>query len=198
MTTATRKRGLPFKRLSKAAKERAIEWMRDCISEDDIQLQDTFDNVLTEAGFPGMDIMWSLGWRQGDGVAFKGSIDMDELAKHDEHIVEQLAKGMLLGVNPDDWEWSGAITHHGHYTHWNSMDVELDFALMWEEETEHAKTLSEIARDIRDYIAEKIKGLSRKMERIGYDEIEYQASDEHCVECIEAHDFRFSREGDLL
>jgi hypothetical protein len=198
MTTATRKRGLPFKRLSKAAKEKAIEWMRDCIREDNIELQDTFDDVLTEAGFPGMDIMWSLGYCQGDGVAFKGTLDMDELAKHDEYIVEQLARGVLLGINPDDWEWSGKITCDSHYCHWNSMDVELEWALMWEEETEHAKSLTEICRAIRDHIAERCKELSREMEKLGYEEIEYQTSDEHCAECIECNDYRFDREGDLL
>lgn len=196
MTTATRKRGLPFKRLSKAAKERAIEWMRDCIRNDQIELNDMFQEHLDEAGFPSMDIMWSLGYCQGDGVAFKGSIDMDELAKHDEYIVEQLARGVLLGVNPDDWEWSGKIEQRGNYCHWNSMDVELNWDYTADDQIEHAA--NEIARAIRDHIAERCKQLSREMEKLGYAEIEYQTSDENCAECIECNDYRFDREGELL
>jgi hypothetical protein len=188
--TMTRKKcGLPFKRLSKAAKERAIEKTRDWIREDDIQLQDTFDGILSEAGFPNMTIYWSLGYCQGDGVAFKGSIDMDELMKHEPYIVEQLARAVLLGVNPDDWEWSGKIEQHGSYCHWNSMDVELE----WQPEN-----VDFIGRAIRTHIAERCKELSREMEKIGYSEIEYQTSDEHCIECIEANDYRFDRDGDLI
>jgi len=196
--TATRKRGLPFKRLSKAAKEKAIEWMRDRLSGDWFDpepLTELFQEHLAEHGFPNMTVYWSLGYCQGDGVAFKGLIDMDELAKHDEYIVEQLARGVLLGINPDDWEWSGKIEQSGSYSHWNSMDVYLDsqadFGALDDK-------VAEIERAIRVHVAEKIKQLSREMEEMGYAEIEYQTSDEHCIECIENNDYRFDREGDIL
>ena len=200
MTTATRKRGLPFKRLSKAARARAIENTRDFLREDLCceHITELFREHLSEHGFPDMELSWSLSYCQGDGVAFKGPIDMDELAKHEPYIVEQLARGVLLGINPDDWEWSGKIEQHGHYSHWNSMDVELEWALMWEEETEHAKSLTEICRAIRAHIAERCKQLSREMEKMGYDEIEYQTSEEHAIETIEDNDWRFDRDGDLL
>ena len=198
MTTATRKRGLPFERLSKAAKARAIEKARDFLREDLCcdHITELFHEHLSEHGFPDMELSWSLSYCQGDGVAFKGPIDMDELAKHEPYIVEQLARGVLLGVNPDDWNWSGKIEQHGNYTHWNSMDVELDWRI--DNDEWYGDATQAIADAIRDHIAERCKQLSREMEKIGYDEIEYETSEEHAIDMIEANDWRFDRDGDTI
>jgi hypothetical protein len=201
--TATRKRrrGIPFERLSKAAKERAIEETQEFLNTDlrVEEITEMFGEFLAERGFPDMKVYWSLSYCQGDGVAFEGSIDMDEIAKHDEYVVEQLARGVLLGVADDDWNWSGKITQHGNYSHAYSMDLELEWELTGLTDGDTTfEQLDEIARAIRDHLAEKIKSLSREMEDMGYKEIEYQTSEEMAKETIEANDYRFDRDGDLI
>lgn len=199
MTSKRQRRlGIPFKRLSKAAKERAIEKTIEYLNEDlDVRaITEMFEEFLAERGFPNMQVWWRLSSCQGDGVAFEGSLDIDEIAKHDEYVVEQLAKGVLLGIAGDDWCWSGGVKHSGQYYHCNSMDVELGWAAEADPELEAAANLIAIA--IRDHIDEKIKSLSREMEALGYAEIEYQTSEEMALDMIEANDYRFDSDGDMV
>ena len=197
MPTATRKRsaGLPFKRLSKAAKERAIEnaiewshidfdadWLTDCMNEE----------LHEHHGFPDLNVSgWALSYCQGDGVDIDGSIDIGELAKTDEFVLTCLAKGVLLGVcDLDDWDFVCKVKNSRLEFEWQMYNSG-EFASV-------RGAVDAIALELHEHLKSIVADLKRSLERYGYDEIEYQTSEEHAIDTIEANDWRFDREGNKL
>jgi hypothetical protein len=75
----------PLSALSEHARQYAIENYRNRFveqtSEITTHLQEHFEDILDEAGLPVDDINWSLGYQQGDGVAFYGGIELESLFK---------------------------------------------------------------------------------------------------------------------
>ncbi len=82
-------------------------------------------------------------------------------------------------------KWAGedvTITHAGgHYYHSRSRDID-------------APTLSE--REYEDF-SQVYQSICKKMEKIGYDEIEYQNSEEHFAEMCEANEWTFEENGTM-
>jgi len=191
--TATRKRGLPFKRLSKAAKERAIEWMRDKLNGDWFDpepLTELFREHLAEHGFPNMEAYWSLGHCQGDGVDIEGSIDIGKLAETDEFVLTCLAKGVLLGVGTlDDWDFSCKV---------KCSRVELEWMCYSNAFHDCQSAVDDIGLALKKHLNDLIYSLQRKLSKYGYDEINYLTSKERAIESIEANDYSFDCEGDIL
>lgn len=195
MTTATRKRGLPFERLSKAAKARAIEkviewshidfdadWLTDCMNEE----------LHEHHGFRDLKVSgWALSYCQGDGVDIEGSIDIGELAKTDEFVLTCLAKGVLLGVcDLDDWDFVCKVKNSRLEFEWQMYNSG-EFAAVRD-------SVDAIALELEEHLKSIVDDLQHKLEQYGYDEIEYQTSEEHAIETIEANDWRFDREGNML
>src|SRR5699024_8727851 len=81
--------------LSKEAKERAIERHRNYIHENFYPYSEyitaNFQYELNNLGYPTDDIVWSLSYCQGDGVAFYGHINKDDLYKIVERNRESLS-----------------------------------------------------------------------------------------------------------
>ena len=147
-----------------------FDWDDAAILTEDFKMQ------LAERGFPDVEVFWSLGYCQGDGVAFYGSVYPKDLKEKDpeaKRFIEALEKaGDCLGI--------GISGENNYYHHWNSMTVEVEF----EGETdEHIPARLKIARpllreDFQTYLEEKVKEISRELERSGYAEIEYCHRDE--------------------
>ncbi len=140
-------------------------------------LSEDFKMQLAERGFPCVEVFWSLGYCQGDGVAFYGSVYPEDLKEKDPNakvFIEALERaGDVLSM--------GITGENNHYHHWNSMSVEVEF----EEEDETLPPRLRIARpvlreDFEDYLGEKVKEISRELEKSGYAEIEY-AHDENTI-----------------
>lgn len=122
--------------LSKEAKERAIEWYRNVINEDfsieSEMITEDFQYELQKLYYPSDNVEWSLSYSQGDGVAFYGHINKDDLYK----IVERNRKSL----SDSHYELYEKIYNDGlyieadivrnsfgyHYSHYNTMCVELD------------------------------------------------------------------------
>lgn len=113
-----------FKELSPKAKKRAVEDVRNdpemtWDQADSEMLTETFEQDLDDHyGLgDGMEANWSLGYSQGDGVCFKGNVDVGKF------ITTEKIEGRFgplvdrIGVK---------VTHDGRYCHWNSMDVEVE------------------------------------------------------------------------
>lgn len=145
---------------------------------DDAQfLTEDFKHELTERGFCDVEVYWSLGYCQGDGVAFYGRVWASDLKEKDERakvLIDRLERaGDDISI-----EITGA---NGHYHHWNSMTVEVEFDS--ELETDELPSRLKIVRpiwreELEEYLSEKIKEISRELEKSGYAEIEYQTSEE--------------------
>lgn len=71
---------MKFNELSKHAKEKVREWYCYEYCEDIIKydLRERFQEMLKSNGFLNMKVYWSLGYCQGDGVAFGGNLDVGE------------------------------------------------------------------------------------------------------------------------
>lgn len=136
-------------------------------------LTEDFKTQLAEYGFEETEVYWSLGYCQGDGVAFYGRVYPESLKDKDRRakplITALEAAGDTLYI-----EITGA---NSHYHHWNSMTVEIEFESETDDEDLPARL--KIARpalreNLEEYLAERVKEISRELEKSGYAEIEYR------------------------
>lgn len=111
-----------FDELSKEAKERAIkDWQEDGYGWDDHDsefLTEDFKERLREKGFyDNVEVYWSLGYCQGDGVCFKGSINPSVFFKENKIIgYSELRK----------YDISILVETSHQECHWNSMHVTVE------------------------------------------------------------------------
>lgn len=114
-----------FSELSEEAKDRAIEAyvethqeslfdQHDSESLSDFMKQDLADHYHLGDG---LEVGWSLGYSQGDGVCFWGLVDISQFLR-----AERKLKAFGEIIN----RATARILHEGHYCHWNSMRVEVE------------------------------------------------------------------------
>lgn len=115
-------------------------------------------------------VYWSLGYCQGDGMAFEARIEGDGLKKM---IQERFyAKDFRYFEKYVDQGLAYNLTHSGHYSHWNSMSCEVDWDVLRNFENDlmphlYAK-LEARAIELRDEIDEYVKEVSKQLEADGY------------------------------
>jgi hypothetical protein len=204
MPTATRTRaprGYRYSQLGPKGKAAAREWYRNQEWGDDDGMEDLLSNDLSDHyGLTNCEVMYSLDNCQGDGVVFKGNPDLEEWADHDETlrdlITEMKGLAALLGFEPPDI--AVQINQHGHYTHWNSMDVCVEDHA-WEDRPQRDLVDAKLDEILR-HLEERVKNISRELEETGYAEIDYRASDEYLDELLAGNEdndyFRWTRSGE--
>lgn len=166
-----------FSELSEEAQEFAISCERedsDRFDWDDAEfLTEDFKTQLAEFGFEDTEVYWSLGYCQGDGVAFYGRVDAENLKEKDSNI-----KPLLEQLEASGDEISIEITgRNNHYHHHNSMTVEVEFENEIDDEDLPSRlkiALSALREELEDYLGDKVKEISRELEKSGYAEIEYR------------------------
>lgn len=172
-----------FSELKTDAKEFAVSQERDGPDRfewDDAEfLTEDFKTQLAEYGFSQMEVYWSLGYCQGDGVAFYGRVHAESLKEKDCK-AKRLIDALHTAGNALYIEITG---EGGHYHHSNSMTVEIEFENAGEDEDLPARL--KIARpalreELEEYLADRVKEISRELEKSGYAEIEY-AHDEAAI-----------------
>ncbi|MDQ3063513.1 MAG: hypothetical protein M3R14_11745 [Acidobacteriota bacterium] len=166
-----------FSELGLQAQETAVSGERDRgdrFDWDDAEfLTEDFKTQLAEHGFEETEVYWSLGYCQGDGVAFYGRIYPESLKEKDCQ-----AKRLITALEAaGDALYIEIIGANNHYHHWNSMAVEVEFEN--ESEDEDLPARLKIARpalreNLEIYLAVKVKEISRELEKSGYAEIEYR------------------------
>ena len=142
-------------------------------------LTEDFKTQLAEYGFEEAEVYWSLGYCQGDGVAFYGRVHPESLKEKDPKAM-RLIDALEAAV---DSFYIEIIGKNGHYHHWNSMTVEIEFENETDDEDLPARL--KIARPalrerLEEYLAGRVKEISRELEKSGYAEIEY-ALDEDAI-----------------
>lgn len=189
-----------FEELSKKAKEQAIKNYREkgwgWGQHDSDALNDAFKDLLMDKGFDAdVEVFWNLNYSQGDGVAFKGSVDVGKYIRAADLMSEY---GFLVG------KISAVVKQEGRYTHWNSMEVEV-----YEEETgqtlgpkdwhpvKSQASIESLIESFRQNLETDVKAISRELQKIGYAEIEYKDSDEYIIETIGANDWEFTADGKM-
>lgn len=157
-------------------------------------LSEDFKIQLAERGFPDVKVYWSLGYCQGDGVAFYGSVYPEDLKEKDPEaarFIEALEKaGDVLSI--------GIMGDNNHYHHWNSMTVEVEFESETDDERLPARL--KIARpvlreNLEEHLAERVKEISRELEKSGYAEIEHRYDEDAIRDELSERDHLYEKDG---
>lgn len=197
-----RPKGLKFfSELNQTAQEFAVEKERESggrFTEDDAAfLTEDFQNQLDEKGFSSVKVFWSLGYCQGDGVAFYGRVYTDDLKAHDS-----VAKTLIERLEKADVEISIEITGANNwYHHRNSMTLEIDFEPETDEEDLPSRlkiALPVWREELEGYLSEKIKEISSELEKSGYCEIEYRHSDEVILQELSEREDLYEKDGTFV
>ncbi len=166
-----------FAELKPEAQEFAVSQERDSPDRFDWGdaefLTEDFKTQLTEYGFEETEVYWSLGYCQGDGVAFYGRVYAESLKEKDCR-----ARRLIAALEAAGDELYIEITGaSGHYHHSNSMTVEIEFENETEDEDLPARlkiACPHQRENLEEYLNERIKEISRELEKSGYAEIEYR------------------------
>ena len=160
-------------------------------------LTEDFKEQLVERGFGNLEVYWSLGSCQGDGVAFYGRVWAQDLKAKDEQARSLIERLERVG---DDIviEITGA---NNRYHHWNSMTVEIEFDSELDDEELPARM--KIARPVwreefEEYLSEQVKEISRELERYGYAEIEYRTSEEAIKQDLSEREHLYAKHGERV
>jgi hypothetical protein len=211
-----------FEELSDKAKETARQWWRDGLDYNE-DIECSLQPTLEEAGFVDVQLYYSLGCCQGDGVAFAGAVSPTEFLACQEALWRESlddasawrqrylravrfsadALGWLKDLLADDVTLAISIKHSGRYCHWNSMTVAVeiaDYGPVNEGDLEALTAAKEHAvnkkvDNLRRALDEYVKVLSRRLESEGYAAIEDALSDERVDATITANDYLFTVQG---
>lgn len=187
-----------FPELKPEAQELAVSKERDSPERfdwDDAEfLTEDFKTQLAEFGFEDAEVYWSLGYCQGDGVAFYGRIYPESLKEKD-----RTAKRLIDALHTAGDELYIEITGEGgHYHHWNSMTIEIEFEN--ESDDEDLPARLKIARpvlreNLEEYLNERVKEISRELEKSGYAEIEYRYDETAIREDLQEREHLYEKDG---
>ena len=196
-----RRKGLstprPYGELSEEAKARA----RDCWREkgwtwdqcDSDQLTEFFKQELDEEwGIDEAEISWSLGYCQGDGVGFTASLNLDKVAAKNE-TVQGIMRAVELLEAAAGWEyspeWSASIDANGGHADCHTYHGASD---------DEQRVLGELCVAMEAELDQVHKQACRRLEKLGYAEIEYRDSDEYLDDELTANDqYLFTEEGEF-
>lgn len=182
-----------FDELSDEAKRRAIEDHRDYlrkISSREItgKFAREFASKLDPLGYPSSNIQWGRGYCQGDGVAFYGHIDRDNLRQIAQRLLGAKVYKDFTRVYNAGCDGSYVIRPNSYglrYSHCNTMYVEFeDYTRDWDR-------VDEVFELLRGAITKEIKEVSIQLEELGYKIIEAQESDESVLEELKVLDYDF-------
>lgn len=116
-----------------------------------------------------LKLYYSLSYCQGDGLCFIGTFNF---------------KGFSFTIN-----------HTGHYYHKNSTEIFI------EDYSEDDELTEMISNKVKDSVEQEFKEIyfkiCEKLERLGYEMIEYEDSEEHIKEIIEINEYSFRENGEI-
>ena len=211
-----------YDELSKEAKKRALEAAREYFAwhdTDSQNLSDFFKERLDEVGLPNDKVWWDLGYSQGSGVSFYGTVDLDEYLKKNG-LVEQygdLAEVADVRIEGENHRFRGP----------KSMDVEVELTTNeedvyrakygkdleerrrrslkdwrphegpdpWVLASAELKRLETLTERLKAHLEDHVEDMAREFAKAGYAEIEYQGSEENLVDLIEANEWEFLEDG---
>ena len=177
--------------LPKDIREDLLQKEQESLSEnlDSDWITEDLKQEAEHYGLTDVEINWSLGHCQGDGVAFNGHPDVDNLAKKSKN--KDLIK-VLRALKARDVTYSLTIENRGHYSHWNSMnsDFQIDHS--------HGITDREekVANWIENCLEEIIKDISRALEKYGYDCIDNCTNEEEAMRRLLEDDGLYTVDGE--
>ena len=182
-----------FNELSQCGKETAIKNFR---GEGEIHLDffnDEAKEIISQRGFKGnIKLQYSLSNSQGDGLSF--GCDYFDSEKLHEIFVEVLGTGkdktIEVILNNSYFKLNG---NSGRYCYANIGDLEYIF-----DDNISAPNIEEVVGKVEEKLVEIYLDLCKELENIGYNEIEYQYSDEYISELLEVNEYEFLENGKII
>jgi uncharacterized membrane protein YheB (UPF0754 family) len=178
--------------LTGAARRKAIENLGRQLSDNYPAefVTESFRQFIQQdyAGYPTDQIYWSLGYCQGDGVAFYGNCDVKRLAIR--MLTEEARKEFSEAIENVTIKIDRLGTH---YNHWNTMIVEIEDYYV----TDLTDRVQKFLNDWQDQLNAEVKEVSRKLEKMGYAEFDYQRSEEVVLEYARENEVDFDENGNI-
>jgi hypothetical protein len=182
-----------FNELSESAKETARNWWKESMDIEFEQITESIQLKLEELGLPTEDVQWRLSCCQGDGVAFYGSLDVEE------YLVKNKIKSKFRKLFDADKDLLidnvEIYSNNSHYNHYNTMSISYNEALYNGYENSSREQALE---DFTDHLQEHIKDLSRDFEKAGYEDVESITSNECVDESLVANEYDFTEDGEVF
>jgi hypothetical protein len=192
-----------FEELTDQAKEKARNWFREGIDSSD-SIKEHYQYSLEEMGYPADNICFSLGYCQGDGMAFYGRICLETFFQKRLNCGESVPEFRLLAKDSaaltnlrknigDDLElFTCRICRNCcRYCHFNTMTVSVDF----DTSPEDSVRLECLATELEQWLSRDVINVSKLLEKAGYAISEYDTADEQVAETICANDYLFTEKG---
>jgi hypothetical protein len=182
-----------FNELSNEAQKNAVT---NCQNKFEIDLDFFIDDAkmqIVEQGFYGkIDLQYSFGNSFGDGLSFSCEyFDTKRLAKIFENILgERKQKTIDLIINNCNFNLFG---NTGRYCYAHINDLEFIF-----DDNINAPNIIEVVKKVEDELKSIYVNLCKKLETDGYNEIEYQNSDEYTAELLEINEYEFLENGKMI
>lgn len=182
-----------FNELSQVAKETAINNFKNNYEINLDFFNDEAKEIISERGFKGnIKLQYSLSNCQGDGLSF--GCDYFDSQKLHEIFREVLGTGKDKTIetilNNSYFKLNG---NNGRYCYANIGDLEYIF-----DDNINAPNIEEVVGKVEKKLVEIYLDLCKELEKIGYDEIEYQYSDEFIANELMELEFQFTEYGKII
>lgn len=177
-----------FEELSDNAKQKVLENLSDINATHD-WYEFVFEDVITIGRLFGLNIdkiYFSGFWSQGDGASFEGDYcykkgglkAVKEYAPQDTEL-HGIVKALQNEQSKNFYRSTATITQQGRYCHENTMLIDI--------ENGDDDCFSYLLRDYACWIYKKLEA-----------EYNYLTSEQQIIETIQANDYEFTENGDLL
>ena len=178
-----------FNELSKEVKEKVLEQERSNMYECNLYsqfLKEDFQCTLKEKALPINDIEFSLSNCQGDGVAFYGSIELEDFLK--VHNLTRFNKILNLIDHVE------VCRNHlaNSYSHYNTMSIEISSSV------DCTKEQDNLILELENLISELIINTSKELEKHGYNYFKDIYSDKSIIENLKLNKYEFLENGNLF
>lgn len=188
-----------FEELSEEVKERVIEKFREDKSQY-LDIDYFYDNCvyqLEELGFINPKVQYSLSYCQGDGLSFAA----DDYKGLEKLYIERLGQGKdkqktakILAENTT-FVCNG---NTGRYCYSSNDDVDIFIENYTSSINTNMSNINEVVLEVLSDLQDIYMEVCSKLESQGYDEIEYQLSDECIIEDIQYNEYEFTEEGRIF
>jgi hypothetical protein len=190
----------PYSELSEEAKAAARdEWRERGWTWDEWNSNDLTvfmqEELTEEYGIDEAEISWSLGYCQSDGVSFDACLNLDKMAAKIDTVAEMMRQVEILEA-VWGWEyppeWTASMLE-------GRVEVEL-YPMDYVDASHDARQiLGEIADDMAAELDQVYKQACRRLQKLGYAEIEDHDSDEYIHDELTANDqYFFTEEGEFV
>ena len=190
-----------YSELSDEAKEKARDWYRRASEEDSFWSECVLEDAKTVGELLGIDFamrgkkpcIWYSGfWSQGDGACFEGTWRyragcvkaVKDYAPQDTEL-HDIAKALRDASRKVFYTARARVVHSGRYCHECSVSIDIE-----SEKGDPESVENDIAEALRDFMC----WIYRSLEK----EWDYQNSDECVAENIEANDYDFDADGEIV